>query len=504
MAQLIKARKYTGMNIIDFVISYYGSLSYLDQFMQSQNYANYSDFYSDNKQFYYISIDDNFFYSNYKPVISMSIDDNIEAIFEYNNDLASKTVITGDFNSDFNSDFDINTFENVVVGFEGMNLYITWSVSNKGMKNDSITYEIQMTGYPLRTITQEVAGNSTFNFETVFENVTSGTKTITVSSVYSTQTININVLPKAIFTSNDDFAITEVAPYEDGDVINLTWSITNTGTANGIYNGIFRWSDNNGILYENEYIVPIDLNDTAILTKQLTLSSGLYTFYSTEDELININVQPNSDVLIFTYNNNLRLFNTNLVERTGNSLLWSITNTSTIAGYLNGYLVIEDTDQKYMKSFSEIKGVANILVQPNETVTFTHAFTPYASMTKATLVGYGTLNLSVVKTQISKNLLWLSSSNGFALVPNQEILNLTAGSNTFVNVNIANYSNSNKTVNVKFELDDVNILSQTNETILPLDDYTKSISVAINSIGLHYIKVYLDSLYYGIVYINII
>lgn len=82
--------KYFNQNLLDYVLTNYGSLTYLNKFMIDNNLKSTNDF--NNFSAYY----------NVKPVLNGVIN-----YYEKNNIIVNtgQAVTTGDFNIDFNNDF---------------------------------------------------------------------------------------------------------------------------------------------------------------------------------------------------------------------------------------------------------------------------------------------------------------------------------------------------------------------------------------------------------------
>ena len=144
-----------------------------------------------------------------------------------------------------NNDFAITEPEPI---YSGDTITLTWSVDNigdaAGIYEGTFYYTIQsLLGEPPTTEEIEYSVNipasGTYNFS---EEITVNNDVYTFTSTCG-QIINLNVIPTVLEPNldyNNDLAISPTNP-SDGDLITVTWSITNNGTGDGIASGYMEY-----------------------------------------------------------------------------------------------------------------------------------------------------------------------------------------------------------------------------------------------------------------------
>lgn len=289
---MTKYQKYPNQNILDFVLTQYGSIDYLFDFLNDANLNSTDEYYNSNRNFRLPTIPVNAInsYFNQNGII-VATDDDSQYFTElsYNNDLTFKSFIFGDYNNDFNDDFDIEEGVTVVVvGYQGMTLTVEFSITNKG--NLSATFNGSLVlddgiGIVSKSISETVLANSTKVIKTDFTNLQYGLYDITLNSSNPViaHTKSFGVLGKPIFTYNNDLSIVESAPYTIGQTITMQWSITNTGNRDGFYQGFS--------LYENVYVDINELTNVSeikVFTREIIITDYLTTFFDSTGNQIDI------------------------------------------------------------------------------------------------------------------------------------------------------------------------------------------------------------------------
>jgi hypothetical protein len=292
MIKYQKYNKYNNQNILDFVISNYGSVDYLFQFMEDSNLINSDDFYTDVRNFKLPIIPLNAttdYFNKNGIIVATDNDSDYSSELSYNNDLTFKTFVFGDFNNDFSDDFDIEEGVTVVVvGYQGMTLTVEFSINNSGNLSTEFTGVLSLdngTEIVNKNISERITSNSTKTIKVDFPNLQYGIYDITLTS--SNPVINdtkqFGVLGKPIFTYNNDLSIVETSPYSVGQTITMQWSITNSGNKDGFYQGFSRY--NNVYTDINELI---NVSETKVFTREIVIYDTVTTFFDSTENMLDI------------------------------------------------------------------------------------------------------------------------------------------------------------------------------------------------------------------------
>lgn len=289
---MAKFNKFSSMNIFDFLLTNYGSVEKIFIFMKEAGYTSYDDFVADSRKTLDINPQPNevtTFYANKGIVVSsVSPSDYIVSI-AYNNDLTPKTELIGDFNNDFNNDFNTTNLVSSIVGYSGMDLYITFSFTNSGSLPYTVNGTATLTGETTQNYSKLVGSNSTETITVVFPAVSVGVKTLTLTGD-ATDALVVEVLDAPNFEYNLDLTIDTALPVVSGDTVTVSYSITNNGSNTGTYNtSLFIEQVGVGITQEN-YLLSIDSLATETITYSFVVATGEYVIRNLEGTLINLTV----------------------------------------------------------------------------------------------------------------------------------------------------------------------------------------------------------------------
>jgi len=524
MAKKEKHIKYPTQNIIDFVISNYGDISYLFKFMDEAGYTNYDDFDNDTSKTLYIEGVDNETTSTYRKesyVVSSISKINNYAQLICNGDLAVKTLVGGDFNDDFNNDFNKDNLETITVGYEGMTIYVTWSVTNNGNISGNVNGTLSLTGKDDIIVSGSVPAFSTTTFTYSFGNVSAGLKTITLDGL-CTQTLSIEVLGTVNLVCNADFTLVEALPIYRGDTIHLTWSVTNNGTANGLYeNGIFKYSYQTfgQEITVEKALTPVVINagethtfNEEVTLNQIIISNGsvIYTFVSSCGQVLTVVAEVPVNIANIVYNNDISL--TPLTPQDGDiiTVTYSMTNTGGLSGSFTNYLEIYPTDGSLEKV------VDTDILNPLQTKVYAHTFTVYACDRSVILSGYSndSINFNVGYNGIAKYVFWADfnatnpvtpvySAPFVTSVPNQAV-----GIHAFLINSTASPLTTPVSFVVKFSSGGSYTALNQNFTVPSSTNCSSGLFItsvlALNLLGTHEVQLYINGIYKGSTYYKIV
>lgn len=528
--------KYDTQNIIDFTLTNFGSLNNIFSVISQAGYSSYSDFLKDNAKSLTLDIPFNTLaidYAKKNIIVSSTLPNLGTANLVCGNDLKVKTLVVGDYNDDFNDDFDKTGLDVVVVGYSGMDMYVTWSITNTGDKQGTATPILDVTGFPTRNISQVINAGETYYFSERYLDVPAGDYTISLTSLCP-QSIDVKVLGNAIFESGEDFTLVESEPITGGEEINLTWSVDNTGDATGVYEGVFSYevtSNQSGVLItgginepervEVPYTVSIDALGTHIFTYTLTVVEGVYTFYSTFGDIINLTVGASTLIPDIVYNNDLAI--TPLTNNDGDEvdITWSMTNNGTASGETNGYLEVYPANQLEKYSWRTIEGLTGdnvITLAPGETKIFTKKIIAYAGDREIRLTGdaIDTLSFSVDFSGVASYVYWAQFSRLTPTVPTFSSVILTKSTTRTLYFFVYLLNNGITPTNVNVKLLDYNyqfgtVYQFANETVVvnpstTMEDGTYAVRLGngTNITGKHKVSLYIDNVFKGDIYFNVV
>jgi len=513
--------KYSTQNFLDFILTCSGSIENIFDIMGQLNYTSYNDFIPETA-YVDLTITDNIVsdYNNINNnVISSILPQNLSGNIVCNGDLRPKTLVVGDYNNDYNDDFDTTRLIDLIVGYSGMDLYLLWSVTNDG--NQAITYNgvLVVTGHSNRTISQSIEPGETYNFQEIYTSLVANTYAVILTGD-CVQSISVEVLGSANMVCNDDFVIDDTTPNAN-ETVTLTWSITNTGDAAGLYTGQFEYTGTilgGGFISNNiheiiKYNITIVAGGTHTFSEQVTVREGNYTFISSCKDRINTLVSPAVLIPIMTYNSDLAIVPTPTNDEDTITVTWSITNTGTASGYPNGYIEYYPDDNLNKKSWN----TTPTLLDPSQTRTFTKQYKVYVGDRQIRLTGdaIDTLMFSVNTTGVSKYVFWAQKTSGIATRPvfsSREITKRQINSIYFY-VYIINSSASPQTVNIKlqdYSYDTTTKIEFWNkDKLVPVSidfdngTYISGIENNSNILNKHKVSLYIDNVFKGDIYYNV-
>jgi len=293
----LKYYKYPNMNVLDFVLTHYGSIDSLFQFLKDAGYSSSDEFYNDYRSIKLPQISSNaiinYFISN-NIIVGTDDQSSYFSNLVYNDDLTFKSVILGDYNADFSNDFDIEDgLTVIVVGYEGMNLNVEFSISNTGNQRASADGTVTLDN-GISPITKNfegiIAGDDRTVFNIQFDNLSYGVYTVTIDSTNPliSDSETIGVLGKPVFQNNNNLAIQGGDPVVVGEYLTLEWSITNIGNRAGYYQG-FSFYPNTYV----DYNVSVDVNETLTLSRTVLIELPISTFVSSSGQSIELVEIPN-------------------------------------------------------------------------------------------------------------------------------------------------------------------------------------------------------------------
>lgn len=290
---MLKYLKYPNQTILDFVLTHYGSVDNLFDFLADGGLTNSDDFYNAGRFFKLPLIPNNevnTFYSNNGIIVGSDDQTTYFTEFTYNNDLNFKSIILGDYNSDFSNDFDIAKGLTVItVGYQGMTLTVEFSVNNIGSLRGVTSGTVVLDNGILpisKDYSVTIGPNATSKVSVEFYNLQYGEYDVilTSSNPVISETKTIGVLGKPVFTCNNDLAIIGIPTL--GGTVTMRWSITNTGNRDGFYQGFSYYVENG---YE-DYNISISVGQTYTFNRVITLNQAISTFFSSCSEQINITI----------------------------------------------------------------------------------------------------------------------------------------------------------------------------------------------------------------------
>lgn len=288
---MIKYLKYPNQTILDFVLTHYGSIDNLFDFLSEANLTNSDDFYNDARFFKLPLIaqnDINSYFASNGIIVGSDNQSTYNTEFTYNNDLRFKSIILGDYSNDFNNDFDIEEGLTIItVGYQGMTLTVEFSINNignlKGTTIGTVTLDNGITPV-VKNYVVDIYSNNTETITVEFEDLEYGVYTVRVQSsnpdIDVTETIG--VLGKPQFDCNADLSISGTPAI--GGTVEMVWSITNNGNSSGFYQG-FSYYPNGG--YE-DYNVVITPGTTHSFTRLVDITETSSTFVSSCGQSLDI------------------------------------------------------------------------------------------------------------------------------------------------------------------------------------------------------------------------
>jgi len=450
--------KHTTQNLIDFVVTTYGTLEKLFSFFSEVGYKEYADFENDRSKTLSLKAADNAVtdtYENLNHVISTKDTYNKVSNLACNNDLTVNKSIVGSFSDAYNNSFDINRLDAIVVGYEGTDIIVTWSVTNNGNITETVNAVLSVTGYANRTISKEIKQGETYIFKEIYTNLLQGIKTILLTGL-CIQEIEIEVLGSINFVCNNDLHIVTILEgiIRAGEDVTIEWSVTNVGTAHGNYTGEWYYD------YEGKFIsnlgtrqvkenlsVIINAGQTYTFTKIINVSEGLYNVVSSCNDKLIFEVKPSLLLPNIVYNNDLHISQTDVQDGDTISVMWSVTNNGDAKGEISGYLEVYPSD-----SFTNIEWRSE--VEAGVTKIFSEDVTVYACERTLKLTGGITdsLQINVNYIGVAKYVFWADLSKTEATTPvfSQKFLIVYAGQLVGFHVLLINNELTSKDVNVKF------------------------------------------------------
>jgi len=453
-----KYNKFDTQNVIDFTLTNYGDLSSVFDMLSEAGYTSYNDFLSDKRKTLTLNGNENIVTSKYVELSNVvsTVQPNTEtAILVCNGDLSVKTLIGGSFNDDFNNDFDKTNLETIVVGYEGMDLYVTFSVSNTGNANGTATGTLSLTGETSQTFTQVIEANSTFYFQFKFSNVSSGVKTLSLVGL-CTQELSIEVLGSVNFVCNADGIIVESAPYYINDTVTVQWSVTNTGTANGLYEGVFTYQYGSNITIKTLSVI-INAGATHTFNEEVVLSGFLisnspilYTFTTSCGQNLQLTALLPIVGANVIYNNDLALLPLTPADGDTITVTYSMTNTGGASGQFTNYLEVYPSDSITDKSIN------TDILSAGETKIYSEQFIVYGCDRSIVLSGNASdsIDFTVSFNGVTKYVMWADFNAGTPTTPvySGSYITATPGQGVFFHVYLINSTASPINTTVRQEI----------------------------------------------------
>ena len=423
--------KETTQDCLDFVLTNYGSLDYLFSFLQDAGYTSYMDFYSDSRSTIPLELPVNDITRLYRQrgiVISSINGDILVPNIVYNNDLESKTVILGSFDQSFDNSFDVQTETITRVGHEGMTVYIQFSFTNSGNKDDYAIGTVSFTDFSTVSFNRLIPAGETVQLSIPFVNVQAGVKQVVLTSSEFTQTIFITVLGNAIYNYNNDL---QLVLSED---IDIGWSVTNSGTSAGIYTTNLEMSYN-GVTTIIPFVASINIGQDYSFTYSVkNPTSGHYSF-TVSGQTVSTDVAQL--VPTIQYNNNLTILPINPVEKDIISVNFSITNTGN-TGYTNGYIKYSSADQETVKPYGPI------LIHGGETIQIQKTFQVFGGSKIIILSGdisdTKSFTVTVPSNTTYKGFFWVENNSNTTVVYDQPVPTFLNNQTVYFKVNIKDNS----------------------------------------------------------------
>lgn len=497
--------KYKEQDVIDFVVTNYGSVEYFKQFLNDMGYNSYMDYYSDTRKTLKLEPLDNEVVNTYRQnsiVTSSIIDTNFQPDILFNNDLMSKTIIGGSFDSSFDHSFDVNTLETIQIGYEGMTAYITFSYTNNGIVSGIASGTLTFTGYSPITFNELIPAGETKVFTYTYTNVQAGIKYVTVSGM----TIILEVLGKSNFVSNEDLHISpSAATYYDGDLIDVIWSIDNDGSSSGVYSGIFQWTIN-GEQFSQSYMVNILAGGTYTFSKSFTLVQGIYNFISTSGQTLSLTVQQSIVLPNIVYNSDLTIIPLYPANNTYVTAKWSVTNTGA-NGYTSGYIQYYNDDQLNNKQWtSSPTPIAN-----GQTIQFSKTFRVFGGLRHFKLTGDANHEFTFFAsvTGAYKDAMCLSTDYTNIMFYNQPVETLPLGTTRVLKVRLLEPNGIRTVSRIQMIVNSESSFLVDYTTPSYFDQFFFLENIQLNApngfeVGFNMITFYLDNQYAGQLEINLV